>query len=262
MAMLRDFGTMYLRDVARYAIGYAAAGYPMLARTSSIYPRFGTVFPGRMDYQRGGLPPGSGAGALARNLALGATYEHVVQEAEARSTGREGQIEAAHRDLVPGLGGRSDREVSAPGVDGHFRPPSYRAAERRGPGRVGAHLRGPLWHRLRQLHGIQNRPLGPGPVFLQQLQLLEGFDLKAMGHGHPEYVHVITECAKLSFADREAWYGDPHFVDVPMAALLSKGYADRRRELVSDESSPELRPGAPDGRPPRLRTSSRTSAPG
>ena len=95
-------------------------------------------------------------------------------------------------------------------------------------------------------------PWGQGPVFLQQLQLLEGFDLKAMGHGRPEYVHVITECAKLSFADREAWYGDPHFVDVPMAALLSKGYADRRRELVSDESSPALRPGAPDGRPPRL----------
>ncbi len=89
-------------------------------------------------------------------------------------------------------------------------------------------------------------------MFLQQLQLLEGFDLKAMGHGHPEYVHVITECAKLSFADREAWYGDPHFVDVPMAALLSKGYVDRRRQLVSDESSPTLRPGAPDGRPPRL----------
>ena len=60
----------------------------------------------------------------------------------------------------------------------------------------------------------------------------------------PEYVHVITECAKLAFADREAWYGDPLFVDVPMAALLSKDYADRRRELVSDESSPELRPGA------------------
>ena len=95
-------------------------------------------------------------------------------------------------------------------------------------------------------------PWGQGPVFLQQLQLLEGFDLKAMGHGSPEYVHVITECAKLAFADREAWYGDPGFVDVPMAALLAKDYADRRRELVSDESSSELRPGAPEGRRPRL----------
>ena len=66
-------------------------------------------------------------------------------------------------------------------------------------------------------------PWGQGPVFLQQLQLLEGFDLKGMGHGTAEYVHVITECAKLAFADREAWYGDPLFVDVPMAALLSKG---------------------------------------
>jgi gamma-glutamyltranspeptidase / glutathione hydrolase len=76
--------------------------------------------------------------------------------------------------------------------------------------------------------------------------------LKAMGHGSPEYVHTITECAKLAFADREAWYGDPNFVAVPMDELLSKNYADERRKLVSDESSPELRPGAPGGRLPRL----------
>jgi gamma-glutamyltranspeptidase/glutathione hydrolase len=56
----------------------------------------------------------------------------------------------------------------------------------------------------------------------------------------------------LAFADREAWYGDPLFADVPMVALLSKDYADERRELVSEESSPELRPGAPEGRAPHL----------
>ncbi|MGB9648985.1 MAG: gamma-glutamyltransferase, partial [Stellaceae bacterium] len=95
-------------------------------------------------------------------------------------------------------------------------------------------------------------PWGQGPVFLQQLQLLAGFDLKGMGHGTAEYVHVITECAKLAFADREAWYGDPLFADVPVTALMSKDYADERRELVSEESSPELRPGAPGGRAPQL----------
>ena len=89
-------------------------------------------------------------------------------------------------------------------------------------------------------------------MFLQQLRLLEGFDLAAMGHASAEYVHTVTECAKLAFADREAWYGDPEFADVPIDELLSREYADERRALVGDESSPELRPGSPGGREPRL----------
>ena len=67
-----------------------------------------------------------------------------------------------------------------------------------------------------------------------------------MGHASAEYVHTITECAKLAFADREAWYGDPEFFDVPMDLLLSREYADERRALVGDEASAELRPGGPD----------------
>jgi gamma-glutamyltranspeptidase/glutathione hydrolase len=89
-------------------------------------------------------------------------------------------------------------------------------------------------------------------VFLQQLRLLDGFDLQALGLGSPEYVHTVVECAKLAFADREAWYGDPAFVDVPLETLLSAAYADERRRLVGDEASAELRPGSPDGRTPRL----------
>jgi gamma-glutamyltranspeptidase/glutathione hydrolase len=86
-------------------------------------------------------------------------------------------------------------------------------------------------------------------VFLQQLLLLEGFDLVALGHASAAYVHTVTECAKLAFADREAWYGDPLFVDVPVDLLLSPDYAEERRALVGDEASAELRPG---GRSPRL----------
>ena len=89
-------------------------------------------------------------------------------------------------------------------------------------------------------------------MFLQQLRLLEGFDLASLGHASAEYVHTVTECAKLAFADREAWYGDPDFVDVPMDELLSAAYADDRRKLVGDEAAAELRPGSPDGRSPRL----------
>ena len=93
-------------------------------------------------------------------------------------------------------------------------------------------------------------PWGQGPVMLQQLALLAGFDLAAMAPG--ERVHTVVECAKLAFADREAFYGDPEFADVPLAALLSAAYADERRALVGENASHDLRPGTPDGREPQL----------
>src|SRR5438552_2411558 len=95
-------------------------------------------------------------------------------------------------------------------------------------------------------------PWGQGPVFLQQLALLSGFDLPRMGPGSAEFIHTVVECAKLSFADREAWYGDPRFTDVPLADLLSPGYAAQRRALIGARARPGLVPGAPGGRPPRL----------
>jgi gamma-glutamyltranspeptidase/glutathione hydrolase len=82
-----------------------------------------------------------------------------------------------------------------------------------------------------------------GPVFLQQLAILEGFDLKALGHNSADYLHTWIECAKLAFADREAYYGDPLFDAVPFDVLLSKEYAARRRDLIGAEASRELRPG-------------------
>ena len=82
-----------------------------------------------------------------------------------------------------------------------------------------------------------------GPVFLQQLALLEGIDLKGMWPHSPDYIHTWIECAKLAFADREAYYGDPAFDDVPFDVLLSEEYNRRRRELIGREASMELRPG-------------------
>ena len=95
-------------------------------------------------------------------------------------------------------------------------------------------------------------PWGQGPVFLQQLALLSRFDLGSLGRESADFVHVVVECAKLAFADREAWYGDPAFSDVPLDDLLSAGYAEERARLVGDEASGELRPGSPGGRSPRL----------
>jgi gamma-glutamyltranspeptidase/glutathione hydrolase len=86
-----------------------------------------------------------------------------------------------------------------------------------------------------------------GPVLLQQLALLQGFDLDAMDPTGPEFVHTVTEAAKLAFADRELFYGDPEFVDVPLQTLLSDAYAEQRRRLIGREASRELRPGEIEG---------------
>jgi gamma-glutamyltranspeptidase/glutathione hydrolase len=83
-----------------------------------------------------------------------------------------------------------------------------------------------------------------GPVLLQALNLLEGFDLKAMGHNSPEYLHTVVEAAKLAFADRDRYYGDPKFSRIPEEILLSKDYAAERRKLIDPASaSLEHRPG-------------------
>ena len=88
-------------------------------------------------------------------------------------------------------------------------------------------------------------PWTQGPVFLQQLRLLEGFDLAAAGHNSADALHVWLECAKLAFADREACYADPAFASTcPMQELLSDPYTDKRRALIDPErASLELRPG-------------------
>lgn len=89
-------------------------------------------------------------------------------------------------------------------------------------------------------------PWSQGPVFLQQLRLLEGFDLQALGHNSADYIHLLTEAAKLAFADREAYYGDPAFVQVPLSELLSEAYTVQRRQLIDPQrASLELRPGDP-----------------
>jgi gamma-glutamyltranspeptidase / glutathione hydrolase len=94
-------------------------------------------------------------------------------------------------------------------------------------------------------------PWTQGPYLCQALRLLEGFDLKGMGHLSADYIHVITEAIRLAMADRDEYYGDPVFVDVPLAALLSEAYNSIRRPLIDlGYSSQEARPGDPYGMQP------------
>src|SRR5215475_3534636 len=82
---------------------------------------------------------------------------------------------------------------------------------------------------------------------LQQLALLKGFDFSGCDPTSAEFVHTVVECSKLAYADREKFYGDPDFVDVPMATLLSDAYNAERRKLISDKASLDLRPGSIEG---------------
>src|SRR5579872_2495324 len=83
-----------------------------------------------------------------------------------------------------------------------------------------------------------------GPVMIEALNILEGYDLKAMGHNSPEYLHTMIEAVKLAFADRDRYYGDPKFSKIPEQILLSKEYAAERRKLIDPQhASMESRPG-------------------
>src|SRR5579872_4475621 len=84
-----------------------------------------------------------------------------------------------------------------------------------------------------------------GPVMIEALNILEGYDLKAMGHNSPEYLHTVIEAVKLAFADRDQYYGDPKFSKIPEDTLLSKDYAAERRKLIDPKhASMEHRPGS------------------
>jgi len=256
MLLLREYGTLRLRDVMGYAIGYAAAGYPVLPAISSgiasVAELFRDHWPSSAEVY---LPDGHvpAPGSLFANPALAATYQRILDEAEAASDDRDEQIEAARRAYYEGFVAETiaayvaSTEVMDVTGQPHRGLLCYADL-------AGWHprLEEPLTYDADGLTVCKTKPWGQGPVFLQQLALLEGFDLRGMGPGTADYLHTVTECAKLAFADREAWYGDPDFTDVPVKALLSAGYADARRQLVGPEASAELRPGAPDGRAPRL----------
>jgi gamma-glutamyltranspeptidase/glutathione hydrolase len=258
MLLLREYGTFRLRDVMDYAIGYAAGGYPMLPAISSgiasVAGLFRDHWPSSAEvYLPGGDVPAPGS--LFANPALAATYQRILDEAEAASGDRDEQIEAARRAYYEGFVAETiaaylaSAEAEVMDVTGrpHRGLLSYADMSAWRPS-----LEEPLTYDYQGLTVCKTGPWGQGPVFAQQLALLDGFDLRAMGAGSAEFIHTVTECAKLAFADREAWYGDPDFTDVPVKTLLSADYAAARRRLVAPEASAELRPGAPDGRTPRL----------
>jgi gamma-glutamyltranspeptidase/glutathione hydrolase len=235
IALLREHGTMELADVLEYAIHYAEHGIPVLPQIASAIRNVERLF---RDEWTTSAELYLGHGDVLRNRQLAQTYRRLLAaddpyEAWYRGFVAEAVVAFQEREWMDSSGELHSGLLSEQDL-----------AEWR-----------PRWEEPLSVdyHGHTVYKAGPwsqAPVFLQQLRLLEGFDLAAMGLASADAVHTITECAKLAFADREAWYGDPDFVDVPLDLLLSRDYADERRALVGDESSPELRPGGDDPRLP------------
>src|SRR5487761_1286960 len=254
LTLLRDHGSMRIEQVLRFAIQYAEGGYPLVPRIAdaiqSVEALFRKYWPASAElYLRDGRPT---AGMRFRNPDLAKTYRRLVQEATAAGPGRETQIEAALSSFYSGF--------VADAVDLHCRQLAMDSSGTPHSGLLTAadFTQFTAKHELPvtvDFDGWMVAKCGPwsqGPAFLQQLRLLEDFKLNQLGFLSADHIHIVTEYAKLAFADREAWYGDPEFVDVPINDLLSREYARDRRELVSTKASLELRPGAPGGRMPRL----------
>jgi gamma-glutamyltranspeptidase/glutathione hydrolase len=256
LLLLRDYGTWRLRDVLEFAIGYAERGFPTVPRISEAIASCERRF--REDWTAsaeiwlasGGVPA---PGTLLQNTRLAATYGRLVAEAEAATGDRESQIEAARQAWYGGFVAeavdRYLRTAEVVDVTGERHAGLLRAEDMVG---WRATVERPCVYDYGEWRVHKTRPWGQGPVFLEQLALLSGFDLASMGPGSADFVHTITECAKLAFADREAWYGDPDFVPDLSGELLDGTYAAQRRRLVGERASLELRPGSPGDREPRL----------
>jgi gamma-glutamyltranspeptidase / glutathione hydrolase len=254
LTVLARFGSRTFAEVVMPALELAEDGFPLhpalrgpapaqSARRSVLgdfslagsAERFRTAWPSSSSvYLPGGRLPE--IGERVRNPDLGRTFRRLIA-AEERARGRsEGiataidafyrgeiaDIIAAHAAAHGGLLTREDLHEYRSSIE----PP------------VSLDYRGYDVHKC--------GPWSQGPVFLQQLSLLSGFELRAFGHNSADYIHVVTEAAKLAFADREQYYGDPDFVEVPLAGLLSERYAAARRALIDpDRASYEQRPGDP-----------------
>jgi gamma-glutamyltranspeptidase/glutathione hydrolase len=247
MQLLRDHGTMRLRDVLEPAIYYADSGHPLIPRISNtiagLKSFFETNWPTSAQvYLPGGAVPQ--ARKLFRNPWLAQTWRRVLSEAEAAGADRERQIQAARDAFYRGFVAEAiDRFVRTTDV-----------LDESGTAHRGVITADDLanWsasYEPAQTYDYANYTVAKGgswsqgPVFLQTLALLKGADLAGTGPASAEFVHRLTEAMKLAFADREAYYGDPAFVDVPLDHLLSDAYNDGRRRLIGERASTDLVPG-------------------
>jgi gamma-glutamyltranspeptidase/glutathione hydrolase len=254
LLLLRDRGTKTLAEVLEPAIGYARDGHPLVERATTTVAAVRQLF--ERDWPTsaalwldGGRPPEPGA--LFRNPAYADSLERLVRESECGGGSREQQVErarAAWREgfVAEAVDAFSRQPISTSGsepVEGIVRGSDMAAWEATWEEPVTLDWRG---------HTIAKTGFwGQGPALLQTLATLDALgDRDLLDPSTTDGIHSITESMKLSYADREAWYGDGY--DTPVGTLLSREYAAERAALVEGKAARELRPGSPDGREPRL----------
>lgn len=247
MLMLRDHGTMTLREVLTPAIGYARDGHPVLPRVADQIAGLAGYFAEHWPSSAAVWTPGGKApapNALFRNPDLARTYERLVEAGEAAGDDRATQIDAARREWSDGFVAEAietylnDAEVMD--VSGKAHRGVLTRADMAG---WQATYEPSLSY---EYHGWTVHKTGPwsqSPVLLQALALLKHHDLAAMDPRGADFVHTVIEAMKLAYADREAYYGDPLHSDIPMGSLLSDAYNADRAGLIGAQASTEQRPG-------------------
>ncbi len=246
LTLLAGWGTWSLADVLEPAIALADRGHPLLPTAAATINGSADRF--RRDWPTSAerwLTAGRDrmAGERVRNPTLARTYGRVIVAAEAAGTDREVQIEAARRAWYEGFVAEEiDRFCTSQG--------GLLTGQDLADWAAG--VEDPVLGSYGEVTVAKTGPWGQGPVMLQQLALLEAAGLGEHEPGSTSWIHLITEAAKLAFADRDAWYGDPAVADVPLSTLLSSAYATERARMITDDASTVLRPGSPDGRRPTL----------
>ena len=248
MLLLRDYGTMRLSDVLTPAISYARNGHPIVERATATIAIVEELFRDHWPtsaavYLPGGNVPPSGS--MFANRTLAETYERILREAANAGGDRVRQIERARHVWSQGFVAeaidRFSRTQKVMDVTGTPHGGLLTGADM---ARWEAHVEAPLTYDYAGYTVCKAGVWSQGPVMLQQLALLRGYDLDGMDPTGPQFIHLQVECAKLAFADREAFYGDPNFVKVPIDTLLSEKYNAERRKLITNKASMDLRPGS------------------
>jgi gamma-glutamyltranspeptidase/glutathione hydrolase len=227
LTVLERWGTMSFEEVAAPAIAYAANGFPMrssTARSIRNQRKFFERWPANKTYWL--RPDGTEyrPGETIKLPTLARTLQRMVDaERGAKSRGRAAGIAAARdrfykgdiaQEMVAFL-----QKHGAPFDHSDFAEYFARVEE---PAKTT--YRGYTVYK----HGFGSQ----GPVLLQALNILEQFDLRAMGHASADYLHTVVEAMKLAYADRDTYYADPAFVQVPGEGLLSKAYAKERAAQI------------------------------
>jgi gamma-glutamyltranspeptidase / glutathione hydrolase len=247
MLLLRDHGTMGLADVLAPAISYATEGYPLVERASATIASVEALFRAHWPtsaavYLPGGQVPEPGA--MFANPGMAETYRRILREAQSAGGNREAQIERARRSWSHGfVADAIDRFCRTQDVMDTSGTPHRGILTGADMAAWQPPVEAPVTYDYGRYTVCKAGPWSQGPVMLQQLALLKHFDLDGADPTSADFVHVLVECSKLAYADREKFYGDPKFVEVPMAALLSDAYNAERAKLVTERASLEQRPG-------------------